>query len=146
VPDEVAEVADVGDALDDLLPALPPAALAVGERWSDGAGVELERLPDSLAGRRVVQRLALRSRAEANRATISGDTAAIAARQVTVEVGQVDWDPRYGLLKRARHLVVETSVPAGGPVAQPVRSRLEQEMRLVRRIATGCGRGDSTRE
>ena len=30
VPDEVAEVADVGGALDDLLPPLPPRALAVG--------------------------------------------------------------------------------------------------------------------
>ena len=140
VPDEVAEVADVGGALDDLLPPIPPAALAVGERWSDGAGLELERLPDSLAGRRVVQRLVLRSRSESDRATIRGDTAAISARQVTVEQGRVDWDPRVGFLRRIRHVVVETSVPAGGPVAQPVRTRLEQEVYLVRRRATGCVR------
>ena len=98
VPDEVAEVADLGGALDDLLPLLPSAALAVGERWSDSAGLELRRLPDSLAGRRVVQRLEVRSRAESRKATIRGDTASIAARQVTVEEGSVEWDPRAGLL------------------------------------------------
>ena len=117
VPDEVAEVADLGGALDDLLPLLPSAALAVGERWSDSAGLELRRLPDSLAGRRVVQRLEVRSRAESRKATIRGDTASIAARQVTVEQGSVEWDPRAGLLRRVRHLVVETTVPAGGPVS-----------------------------
>ena len=145
VPDDVAEVADLGGALDDLFPPLPPGALAVGERWSDAAGTELRRLPDSLAGRRVVQRLALRSRVDADRATVRGDTATIAARQVTVEEGRVDWDPRLGLLRRVRHLVVETTVPAGGPVAQPVRSRLEQDVRLVRRNATGCVREPGAR-
>jgi hypothetical protein len=132
VPDEVAEVADMGGALDDLLPPLPTGALAVGDRWSDSAGLELRRLPDSLAGRRVVQRLALRSRIEARKATVRGDTASIAARQVTVEEGQVNWDLRAGLLRRTRHIVVETSVPAGGPVVRPVRSRLEQDVRLER--------------
>jgi hypothetical protein len=44
----------------------------------------------------------------------------------------VNWDPRAGLLRRTRHIVVETSVPAGGPVARPVRSRLEQDVRLER--------------
>jgi len=132
VPDEVAEVAELGGAMDDLLPPLPPAALAVGERWSDGAELELRRLADSMAGGRVVQRLTLRSRGETDHATVRGDTTAIAARQVTVEDGRVDWDAKVGLLRRVRHIVVETSVPAGGRVRQPLRSRLEQEVRLVR--------------
>src|SRR6185503_3571497 len=68
VPDEVAEVSDLGAALDDLLPPLPPSALAIGEHWRDGSGLELSRLPDSLVGGRVVRRLALRSRSEAGRA------------------------------------------------------------------------------
>jgi hypothetical protein len=132
VPDEVAEVADMGGALDDLLPPLPPAALAVGERWTNGSGLDLRRLPDSVAGRRVVQRYELRARTEVNEATVRGDTASIAARQVTVEVGRVDWEARAGLLRRVRHLVVETSVPAGRRVPQPVRTRLEEEVRLHR--------------
>ena len=130
VPDEVAEVADLGAALDDLLPPLPPSALAVGEQWRDGSGLELTRLPDSLAGGRAVRRLALRSRSEASRATVRGDTTAIAARQETVEEGQVDWDAAAGLLRRTRHIVVETSVPAGGPLRAPLRSRLEQDVVL----------------
>ena len=61
-------------------------------------------------------------------APVRGDTIAIAARQVTVEEGRVDWAPGLGLLRRVRHIVVETSVPAGGPVRQALRSRLEQEV------------------
>jgi hypothetical protein len=132
VPDEVAEVADLGAAMGDLLPPLPPAALAVGERWGDSAGLELRRLPDSVAGGRTVQRLALRSRTANDRATVRGDTTAIAARQVTVEDGEVAWDPTAGLLRRTRHIVVETSVPAGGPLRAPLRSRLEQDVVLER--------------
>ncbi len=132
VPDEVAEVADVGRALDDLLPLLPPAALAVGSRWSNGSGVELYRLPDSVAERRVIQRLELSARTEVHRASVRGDTGSIAVRQVTVEHGRLDWDARAGLLRRVRHLVVETSVPAGRRVPQPVRTRLEQDVRLER--------------
>jgi hypothetical protein len=132
VPDEVAEVAELGGVLDDLLPPLPPRALAVGERWADSAGLELRRLPDSLARGRVIRRLALRSRTESDRATVRGDTTGIAARQVTVEDGWLDWDPKAGLLRRVRHIVVETSVPARGPVRQPLRSRLEQDVRVWR--------------
>ena len=47
VPDEVAEVADLSRALDDLLPRLPAGALAVGAVWTDGAGLEIRRLGDS---------------------------------------------------------------------------------------------------
>ena len=138
VPDEVAEVAELGGAMDDLLPPLPPVALAVGQRWTDGSGLELRRLPDSVAGRQVVRRLALRARAESDEATIRGDTTSLAAREVTVEEGQVDWDPGLGLLRRVRRLVVETSVPARGPLKLPLRSRLEQEVSLVRLGGGGC--------
>ena len=138
VPDDVAEVAEMGGALDDILPPMPLGALGIGDHWSDSSGLELRRLPDSVVGPRVVQRLEVRARTETHRATIRGDTASIAARQVTVEQGRVDWDPRAGLLRRVRHLVVETTVPAGGPVAQPVRTRLEQDVRLVRRKSPAC--------
>ena len=137
IPDEVAEVAELGGAMDDLLPPLASVALAVGQRWTDSDGLELRRLPDSVAGSRVVRRLALRSRSETDQATVRGDTTRIAAHQVTVEEGRVDWDPGRGLLRRARHLVVETSVPAGGPVRQALRSRLEQEV-ILSRAGGGC--------
>jgi hypothetical protein len=137
VPDEVAEVSELGGAMDDLLPPLPPVALAVGERWTGRSGLELRRLPDSTAGRRVIRRLELRMRTESHRADVRGDTTALPARQVTAEDGQVDWSPAAGFLRRARHIVVETSVPAGGPLKQPLRSRLEQDVTLER-VGEGC--------
>jgi hypothetical protein len=132
VPDEVAEVADIAGTLDDLLPPLPPSPPAVGQRWSDGAGLELRRLPDSAAAGRKVLRLGLRARSVSDKASIKGDTTRLAATQVTVEDGEVDWDTERGLLRRRRHIVVETSVPAGGPLKLPLLSRLEQEVELVR--------------
>jgi hypothetical protein len=144
VPDEVAEVAELGGLMDDLLPPLPTDPLAVGQRWTDGHGLELTRLPDSLAGRRVVQRLALRSTSRAERATIRGDTVGLTAQQQTTEEGQVDWDPEQGLLRRERRLLVDTSVPAGGPLKQPLRSRLEQLVSLVRVTDQGCAPGSQT--
>ena len=132
VPDAVAEVADLGRVLDDLLPPLPPRALAVGDAWSDGAGLELRRLPDSVAHGRSLWRLALRARAESNAVTIRGDTTGLKAAQVTTETGEVDWDARKGLVRRTRHIVVETSLPAGGPLKLPLRSRLEQDATLTR--------------
>jgi hypothetical protein len=138
IPDEVAEVAELSGAMEDLLPPLPPVALAVGQRWTDSNGLELERLPDSTAARRVIRRLALKARSETSQATVRGDTITLPARQTTVEEGQVDWDPVEGLVRRDRHIVVETTVPAGGPLRLPLRSRLEQDVALVR-VGEGCG-------
>lgn len=137
IPDEVAEVAELSGAMEDLLPRLPPIALAVGQRWTDSSGLELERLPDSTAAGHVIRRLALRARGETSRATVRGDTITLPARQTTVEEGQVAWDPAVGLVRRDRHIVVETTVPARGPLRQPLRSRLEQEIGLMR-VGGGC--------
>jgi hypothetical protein len=132
VPDLVAEVADVGAALDDLLPPLPPAPLAVGQSWNNAAGLELRRLPDSVAQGRPLLRLALRVRAVSREARIRGDTTGLKAVQVTTETGEVAWEAGLGLVRRVRHIVVETAVPAGGPLRLPLRSRLEQDATLTR--------------
>lgn len=132
IPDPVAEVAELSRAMEDLLPPLPPAALAVGQRWTDSSGLELRRLADSSAGGRTIQRLELESRTESHQADVRGDTLALPASQTTEEEGRVAWDPDRGLLRRERHIVVETSVPAGGPLKQPLRSRLEQTVVLDR--------------
>jgi hypothetical protein len=132
IPEDVAEVADVGRALGDLLPPLPPRWLAVGEQWTDGVGLELRRIADSSAQGRPVRRLLLRSRTRSDTAAIRGDTVQLPATELTTEDGQVDWDPERGLLRRTRHIVTETSVPAGGPLKLPLRSRMEQQAELVR--------------
>jgi hypothetical protein len=132
VPDEVAEVADVGGTFDDLLPRLPPTGLAVGERWSDGAGLELRRLADSSAKGRAIRRFELRARSRSDTASIRGDTTRLPAVELSEEAGRVDWDADRGLLRRRRHIVIETSVPAGGPLKLPFRSRLELDGEIVR--------------
>jgi hypothetical protein len=136
VPDEVAEVAELGGALEDLLPRLPTAPLEVGQRWSDSTGLELRRLPDSGAAGRLVRRLRLRARTEASVAAVRGDTLSVPAHQVTLEEGQLDWTPRVGLVRWVRHIVVESVIPAGGPIPQAVRSRLEQDVTLSRLAAS----------
>jgi hypothetical protein len=132
VPDEIAEVADLAGALDDLLPPLPPVALAPGQSWGHGTALELRRLADSTVGGHPVRRLALRARAESGLAAVRSDTIQLPAREVTVEEGRLDWDPAVGLLRRERHIVVETLVPASGPLKLPLQSRLEQTVTLTR--------------
>jgi hypothetical protein len=136
IPDEVAEVAELGGALEDLLPPLPTGPLEVGQRWGDSTGLELRRLPDSGATGGVVHRLRLRDRTEAQLAAVRGDTLSLPAHQVTMEEGQLDWTPRIGLVRWARHIVVESTIPAGGPIPQAVRSRLEQDVTLSRLTAS----------
>ena len=142
VPDGVAEVADVGRTLEDLLPRLPSKPLAVGEQWTDGAGLELHRIADSTARGRPIRRLLLRSRVQTDTAAIRGDTVQLPATEVTTEEGEVDWDAERGLLRRTRHIVTETLVPAGGPLKLPLRSRMEQQADLIRgaRACEGAGR------
>ncbi|HKT61830.1 MAG TPA: hypothetical protein VJQ46_17360 [Gemmatimonadales bacterium] len=142
IPDDVSEVADVGRTLVDLLPPLPAGPLAVGEQWAGGGGLEIRRIADSSAGGRPIRRLLLRLRAQSDTAAIRGDTTQLPATEVTTEEGQVDWDADRGLVRRTRHIVIETSVPAGGPLKLPFRSRMEQQVELVRG-GRACENGES---
>jgi hypothetical protein len=137
VPDEVAEVADLGAAMDDLLPPLPPVMLAVGQRWEDSTGLQLSRLPDSTAGHRVLRRLSLHARSRSDRADVRGDTTTVPATQRMEESGIIEWEAGRGLVRRVRRIVVETTVPAGGAVQRALQSRLAQDVTLER-VAGGC--------
>jgi hypothetical protein len=140
VPDEVAEAADAAAFADDLFPRLPPSPLAVGTRWSDGAGLELERLADSAGAGGPLQRYALRRRAETSEAVPAGDTVPVPLRQTTVDQSRIVWDPARGLLRRTRETVIEASIPAGGRIRTPVRSRVVQRAEFLR-----VGSSDSCR-
>ncbi len=132
IPDELREVADLSGALEDLLPELPPRGLEAGETWSDSAGLEIRRLPDSAAAGGPIVRLQVHDRRVAVKAPLEGDTASVELRQTTEESGQIDWAPAVGLLRRQREIVVETAIPPRGPIRQPVRSRLEQHISITR--------------
>jgi hypothetical protein len=138
VPDEIAEVADVSRELDDLLPRLPLQALAPGMTWTDGAGLEIRRLGDS-AGTDSILRFRLSLRRENHEGTLRGDSLPLRLRQTTQEVGSFAWHARAGLLRRERHITVETYVPIEPRVRRPVRSRVEQQVTLER-LRAGCER------
>jgi hypothetical protein len=135
VPDEVAEVAGMGTALDDFFPPLPPRLLRPGQAWSDSAGVTLRRMADSGMSGVPLYRFELDVRREARSNPIPRDTDSLPLRQVSQEHGTFVWHPLLGLLRRDRRIVVETSVAAGRSIRQPVRSRVEQRI-TVRRDLT----------
>jgi len=92
VPDEVARVTDLADAMVLFLPPLPPVALAEAGRW-DGDGLRIVRRPDSLAAGEVLQRLRwVRQLADTAREA-AGDSASYQVRTVLHETGDLAWHP-----------------------------------------------------
>jgi hypothetical protein len=130
-PDEIAEVADLSGAARDLLPRLPPTALERGASWRDST-LELSRLADTVVAGRRLLRFRLESRDKTREAVARGDTTPIPVRQVTVEQGEILWSPRSGLVRRTRDITIEATIPSGGRIQQPVRSRVIQKIELTR--------------
>jgi hypothetical protein len=137
IPDEVAEVADLSAALDDLLPPLPPTSLRPGATWQ-APGVSITRLADTVAHGRTLLHLALDLRHRADEAMPRGDTVPVALAQTMTEQGSVLWDFALGLVARRRAITVETSIPAGGRIRAPVRSRIVQHIEVTRLAPAPC--------
>jgi hypothetical protein len=141
IPAEVAELADMTTALDDLLPRLPGQPLRPGQSWTDSAGLTVRRLADSgMSGVRLY-RFQLENRRTSNAAAVAGDTTTIPLRQTSEEQGTFVWHPSVGLVRRERHITIETTVPARGVVQQAVRSRIEQRITLTRDLKVPPERG-----
>lgn len=132
VPAQVAEAFDAASALDDLFPRLPPDPLAPGSSWTDGEGLEIERLADSVASGAPLRRYTVRRRAEQFEAVPQGDTVPVPLRQTSAAETRVVWHPDAGLLRSSGETEIEVSIPAGGRVRAPIRSRIEQRFALVR--------------
>jgi hypothetical protein len=141
VPDDVAEVADLSRALDDLFPPLPPSALAPGERWSNSTGLEIRRLPDSLVRGRPLLRFEVSLRRREHGPVQQADSLPLDLTQLISERGMVVWDVSAGLIRRERRLSIETDIRPGGPVRQALRSRVEQTITLSRRSRTAVPAG-----
>lgn len=135
VPDEVAEVAGMGTALDDFFPPLPPRLLRPEQAWSDSSGVTIRRMADSGMSGVPLYRFELEARREAMSNPMPRDTALLRLRQISREHGTFVWHPLLGLVRRDRRIVVETTVPAGRAVRQAVRSRIEQRITVLRDLA-----------
>ena len=131
VPDEVAEVADLSGAGRDLFPPLPPESLRPGQSWR-GPEVELTRLPDTSVAGRTMLRFRLEARSDAREVVPRGDTVPIPVRQTTLEQGEILWSPASGLVRRTRDITIEATIPSGGRIREPVRSRVVQRVELTR--------------
>ena len=144
IPDEVAEVAGMGSALDDFFPPLPRGRLKPAQTWSDSLGVTIRRLSDSAFSGVPVYRFALETQRQTNSAETPADTVPLQLRQTSQEHGTYVWHPTLGLLRRERRIVVETTVPAGRAVRQAVRSKIEQRITVERDLrparSPGCDR------
>lgn len=135
VPDDVAEVAGMGTALDDFFPPLPPGPLRPGQAWKDSSHITLRRMADSGLSGVPLYRFQLTARREIRSAPVAGDTARIALRQLSQEHGTFVWHPTWGLLRWDRRIVIETTVPPGRSVRQTVRSKIEQRITVLRDLS-----------
>jgi len=139
VPDEVAEIAEMRGALDDFFPPVPSRPLRAGEVWTDSLGLTIRRLPDSSLSGVPLLRFALESRQESRAAPTPADTLPLKLRQKSEERGEFVWHPLLGLLRRDRRIVVETTVPPSHSVRQAVRSKVDQQITVVRDLTPRAG-------
>lgn len=137
IPDDVAQVADIGDALEELLPQLPPIPLSPGAGWKDDFGTAIMRLPDETIAGRDVSRYRLVRRDSRDESRMLPDSTPVRATRQESETGVFDWTEELGLVRWEREITVDVTVPAGGPVKQPFRTRIVQQA-TVHRLSTGC--------
>jgi hypothetical protein len=138
VPDEIAQVADVGDALEELFPPLPPVALAPGAGWKDEFGSVLTRMPDGMNRGRRVERYRLIRRSEREESRWLPDSSEVRTSRRQEEAGVFEWSGELGPLRWEREISTAVSVPAGGVVRQPFRTRIVQQV-TVERLESGYG-------
>jgi hypothetical protein len=128
VPEPVRELSDVGSALDDLLPPLPPRLLQVGEAYREGDSLTVQRLADS-AG---LQRYRVERDLAGRIAPPAGDTLTPPFDRTLHDRGTFSWHPDEGLRRYDRRLEIEAKVPQGGAVRYAVRSGVTQRATLDR--------------
>ena len=139
VPDEVAEVAGMAEALNDVFPPLANRSLREGETWTDASGLTIRRQPDSVSSGTRLHRFELIREEKVETAASAADTAPLEVQQRSEETGRFVWHPQAGLLRRERTIVVETTVPPSRTVRQAVRSKVEQQITLARLLPpSGC--------
>lgn len=132
VPDDVAQVADVGDALQELLPPLPSGALAPGAGSRDAFGTVLLRLPDGTREGRRVARYRLTRTLEREEQRLLPDSSTVRALRHEHEVGTFEWSPEVGVVRWERTITIDVEVPVGGPVKRPFRTRITQLVTIER--------------
>ena len=123
VPGVVVDVSDLGAAMDDFLPAVPPP-LAPGKDTSDG-GRTWRRLADSAAR----QRYHWSERRHADSTSIGADSVTMHTLLDSHEESEMAWDPERGPLAWTRR--IETTVTSRF-AGRTVRAVVEQRVRVTR--------------
>lgn len=126
VPDDVAEVTDLGTALDDLFPPLPPVPLKRGERATSIGDDQFVRLADSSG------RARYRIVSSSERSNPPDSTRSFAIEESESSDGVLVWG-REGLLRWERTVTAETKVSEDPRRA--FRSRVQQLIE-VRRVGS----------
>ena len=145
VPDDVAQVADVSDALEQLFPPLPPVALVPGAGWKDDFGTVITRLADGSSGGRPVERFRLIRRFTRTETRYLPDSTEVQANRDETEDGTYEWSEEVGPVRWDRAISINVQVPAGGVVKQPFRTRITQQAE-VERLPLNCEEVDKSGE
>jgi hypothetical protein len=133
----VAQVADLGDALAELFPPLPAVALGAGAGWRDDFGTVIQRLTDGSRDGRRVERYRLSRRLTREERHLLPDSTEVRADRQETETGTYEWSPELGPVRWERTIRVDVAVPVGGPVRQPFRTRIEQQVTIERMAVSG---------
>jgi len=136
VPDDLAQIADLGTVLDDFLPRLPVQALAPGRDWNDGAGLVIQRLDDRRESVGILERYRWTFAGRRGERIDAGDSAAVTLDQTVRDEGELRWSGELGPVGWTRRIVVNARVPATGRVRRPMHSTVEQQITVVRRLET----------
>jgi hypothetical protein len=125
VPRSVADVSDLGTAMDDFFPPSPPR-VGIDAFPVDSTGRQWHRLADS-AG---VQRYHYSgTRNDAHRIS-SSDSVRVESTEAASETGDLAWDPQRGPLGWTRQILTTVTTRFAG---RTVRAKVEQQV-AVRRI------------
>ncbi|MDP9143932.1 MAG: hypothetical protein M3N43_04420, partial [Actinomycetota bacterium] len=133
VPDELAEVTDLGGALHDLLPLLPATALAIGGRWDAGT-LRIVRRPDSTSQGIRLERYRWSRVAADTTTAFHDDSLRYETRTRHEEEGDLVWHPVHGPLVWHRVSRIAIEIPAEGPVRRAVRTSVAEDAWVWRRL------------
>lgn len=124
VPDDIGEVSDLGRAMDDFFPPLPPE-MAVGAGRTDSAGREWRRIADS-SGIRRFRWTHHRVREGTEQV---GDSVPAAISESTQEANALAWSARRGPLSWRRRIASDVTTRLRG---QTIRASVVQRIDVVR--------------
>lgn len=132
IPDPLAEIAELGSAMDDLLPPLPSAELKIGGSATVEGGWRIERQADSTNGGRTLRRYAISGERRKSEVGAPIDSLPVEATSVEQETGTMVWDPGQGPVRWRRQITLTAALPAKGAIRRAVRTQIEQTVLLER--------------